>query len=132
LAKEKIILNKTNAQLKKEQTDALVAKIAHKHPSKGKCEGCGTMYHKRGMLFHHLEYRKEEKDHKDFPGDRLGYYLYLEPIIKKRPKKFLYLCTPCHGYVSKLRRIKDNKRIKKLGEAAIKTQFIPPRGRRSG
>jgi len=132
LAREKITLNKTTAQLKKEAKDTLVAKIAYKHVSKGKCQDCGTTWHRRGMLFHHLKYKKGEKNHKDFPGDRLGYYLYLEPIIKKRPKDFEYLCTPCHGYVGKLRRIKDNKRIKKICATVLKTEFIPPRGRRSG
>lgn len=126
---EKIILNKTTKQLKQERANALVVKIARHKQFKGKCNDCGTVWHRRGMLFHHIRYRKGEKSYKDFKGDKLAYYIYLQPIILAYPKEFEYLCTPCHIYVGKLRRIKDNKRIRNLANTAIRTEYVPPKGR---
>lgn len=130
MKKEIIIINKTPRELKKERTDALIVRIAQHKQFKGRCNCCGTIWHRRGMLFHHLDYRSGEKNHKDFKGDRLAYYIYLEPIILAHLTEFEYLCTPCHGFVGKLRKMKDDKRIKRICETALRTRFIPPRGRK--
>jgi len=84
-----------------------------------RCYVCHVSWHKRGMTFHHIKYKTNEKTHSDFPDGYAGalqYYNYLKPIIKKNPKRFAFLCNPHHQTVTKLLQFSDDKqdRIFKL------------------
>lgn len=125
MAKITITLKRTPAQERKDHADRLVEELSI--PFGGKCQCCGVVYHRRGMTFHHYKYKKSEKSHRDFKGKRLEYYQYLGPIIRRRKKGFLYVCTPCHVFITMTRRMKDNRRIRKLMEAVLKTEYLPPR-----
>lgn len=61
-----------------------------------------------GFTIHHLEYKKGEKTHKNFL-DRLKYYKYLRPIVKKNPKRFAFLCNPCHNSLDGIKGLNRRK-----------------------
>lgn len=78
----------------------------------GKCEICHTPWSKRGMTIHHITYKDEEKTHSDFGRDlkgKLEYYTYLEPIVRKEPERFSYLCNPHHQSITVLLRFAVDK-----------------------
>jgi len=66
-----------------------------------------------GFTMHHLEYKKNEKTHKNFL-DRLKYYKYLRPIVKKNPKRFAFLCNACHHSIDGPRGLNRRKRANVL------------------
>ena len=63
----------------------------------GECEVCLKKMNKPmpGFTVHHLKYKLGEKIHSDF-GNRLDYYTYLLPIVKKTRSRFAFLCNACH------------------------------------
>lgn len=61
------------------------------------------------MTFHHKNYVAGEKTYKDFGKAVYEYYLYLRPIIEKSPERFLYLCTPHHQALERLKRFSSEK-----------------------
>lgn len=91
----------------------------------GKCRICKTQSRNgKGYAIDHLEYKKEEKTHKDFIEDkerdylkdseRLLYMIYLEKIILETPKhlrrkRFCFLCNRDHYVQTQLRRFGDKK-----------------------
>lgn len=68
---------------------------------------CTTGKH---FTIHHIKYNKKEKTYKDFEGDRLAYYKYLFPLVKRNKKRFALLCNTCHQAVTKLSRWGPEKR----------------------
>lgn len=76
----------------------------------GECEVCLKKMRKPmpGFTIHHLEYKKGEKTHKQFL-DRLKYYIYLRPIVKKNPKRFAFLCNPCHNSIDGIKGLNRRK-----------------------
>lgn len=86
------------------------------------CEVCGKKMRKpqSGFTIHHLDYLPGEKNYKDFHGDRLKYYKYIKPIIKKRLKEgtlhilFSFLCNACHHSIDGPRGLKRRKKINVL------------------
>lgn len=78
----------------------------------GHCEICLTPWSKKGMTMHHITYVEGEKKHSDFERGylgMLGYYQYLEPIIRKFPERFSYLCNPHHHVITLLLRFTPEK-----------------------
>lgn len=98
---------------KKEETKRIKEELAKLRPFRLGCYVCGTQKHKRGMTFHHRNYIPGEKIYRDFGKDVYEYYLYLKPIIVNSPERFLYLCTPHHQAVEKLKRF-SKVRFEKL------------------
>lgn len=88
----------------KEKVKQIKAELAKLRPFRSGCYVCGCKSHKRGMTFHHKDYKPDELTYRDFKKDVLGYYEYLKPIIVNSPERFLYLCTPHHQAVEKLKR----------------------------
>jgi len=78
----------------------------------GECEVCLKKMRKAqsGFTIHHLEYKKNEKTHKNFL-DRLKYYKYLRPIVKKNPKRFAFLCNGCHVSIDGPRGLNRRKKM---------------------
>lgn len=81
----------------------------------GECEVCLKKMRKpmSGFTIHHLKYKKGEKTHKQFL-DRLKYYIYLRPIVKKNPKRFAFLCNACHHSIDGPRGLNRRKRANVL------------------
>ena len=77
----------------------------------GHCNICGCVSAKRGMTIHHCWYlKKGDIIYKDFPQNdqgRLEYYTALYPLIKKNPKRFMYLCNTHHFALEKFCRYGD-------------------------
>ncbi len=77
--------------------------VCHKHCDTGK-----------GFVIHHIEYVSGEKTYSDFKTkedkkDRLNYYLYLEPLVRKNKYRFKFLCNKCHFSTEVLKRYKTDK-----------------------
>ena len=77
----------------------------------GKCFMCDCIKSKRGMVVHHRWYLKKGdaiySDPKYLPHNdtnRLKYLNDLLPLIKRNPKRFMYLCNTHHHALSKARR----------------------------
>jgi hypothetical protein len=68
---------------------------------------------KSGFTIHHLEYKDGEKTHKDFK-ERIHYYKYLKPIVKKHHKRFAFLCNACHNSIDGIRGLNRRKRANVL------------------
>ena len=66
-----------------------------------------------GFTIHHLEYKKGEKTHKQFL-DRLKYYKYLRPIVKKNTSRFAFLCNACHHSIDGPRGLNRRKKMNVL------------------
>jgi ssDNA-binding Zn-finger/Zn-ribbon topoisomerase 1 len=87
----------------------------------GECEVCQKKMKKSksGFTIHHLEYRTGEKTHKDFTN-RLKYYQYMTPIIRKYHKKgnlktkFMFLCNACHHSLDGPRGLNRRKKMNVL------------------
>jgi len=93
----------------KEAIKKIKEEIAKLKPFQTGCYVCGCSVHRRGMTFHHKDYRPDEKTYKDFGKNVLEYYTYLKPIIIKSPERFLYLCTPHHQALERLKRFSADK-----------------------
>ena len=72
---------------------------------------------RKGMSFHHIEYRDKELKHSDFTS-WIEYNEYVLPIIQKIPEKFALLCNKCHRLVSILQMIKSDTRFERLVKLA--------------
>ena len=116
------VTNRRNRLNKPELVRELKFKLAKTSHFKSHCYCCGRVNSKRGMTYHHLWYNKTDAFHRCFKNS-YDYYLALEPQIIKNPKRFKYLCSQCHSYISKLRQIKNNGRIKRMCKVAIETQY---------
>ena len=76
----------------------------------GKCFVCGCITAKRGMTIHHVWYLDNDIIYKNFPQNesgRLEYYNKLYPMVKKNPKRFMYLCNTHHFTLEKFCRFGD-------------------------
>lgn len=75
------------------------------------CEICLRKMRKpqSGFTIHHLEYKANEKTHKNFI-DRLEYYKYIRPIVKNNTDRFAFLCNACHHSIDGPRGLKRRKR----------------------
>ena len=93
----------------KEKVNQIKQELAKLRPFRSGCYVCGVKMHRRGMTFHHKDYRNGELTYKDFKKNVLGYYEYLKPIILKNPERFLYLCTPHHQAVEQLKRFSQQR-----------------------
>ena len=62
----------------------------------------------KGMLLHHIYYRKRDKRYSDFKN-RLEYYRYLKPHVLKRPTQFMFLCKGCHFFLHRTQRFSDDR-----------------------
>ena len=67
-----------------------------------KCWICKGKYNlHEAFTIHHKKYLPDEKIYSDFKTpsgypDKLNYYRYLIPIVRKDPKRFLLLHHKCH------------------------------------
>ncbi|HEC64558.1 hypothetical protein LCGC14_1663690 [marine sediment metagenome] len=99
-----------NKRLLSEEIKTRIGKKVH---GRGKCYVCGCRISKRGMTIHHLEYIFNDIVHKNYKprndSNTLRYYTDLEPLTIENPKRFMYLCNPCHTSVEKLNRFGDKK-----------------------
>ena len=62
----------------------------------GHCWICNCKSAKRGMTIHHLWYLDNDIIYKNYPKNDKGnlqYYTDLLPMVKKNPKRFMYLCN---------------------------------------
>ena len=66
-----------------------------------------------GFTFHHLEYKSDEKTHKNFIS-RKRYYTYLKPIITSHPERFAFLCNACHHSIDGPRGLNRRKKMNVL------------------
>jgi len=85
----------------------------------GVCYVCGREHHKKGMTFHHKRYIANDVVHSNYPKNssgNLAYYQALAPLIRKKPTRFLYLCSIHHQAVERLLRYGSATR-KKLYKA---------------
>ena len=93
-----------------QQVKDIKAKLAKKFGSK--CYLCGTERTKRGFTFHHRWYIQNDVTHSQFPKNTSGtleYYTKLTPLIRSNPKRFRYLCNPCHQSFERIFRFGDKK-----------------------
>jgi hypothetical protein len=104
---------------KVEQVKAIKQELAQRYFD-GVCYICGKDHHRKGMTFHHKYYLKtNDVLHSDYPKNSSGnlqYYKDLTPLIRKKPGRFLYLCSIHHQAVERLLRYGDITR-KKLYKA---------------
>ena len=76
----------------------------------GVCYVCKKPKSKKGMTFHHKRYIINDVVHSSYPKNSSGnlqYYQDLAPLIRKNPKRFIYLCSPHHQAVERLLRYGD-------------------------
>jgi len=98
--------------LNKKENDKIKNELAKLRRFKGKCYICGCTSHKRGMTFHHLWYlTKGDVIYSEYAklGKLSQYYPDLKPLILEKPERFLYLCTPHHQALEKLKRFSADK-----------------------
>lgn len=76
------------------------------------CYVCLAKVSKRGFTFHHKSYIKKDVIRKNYPLNEKGtldYYRDLAPLIRKNPKRFLWVCNPHHQSITRISRFnKDN------------------------
>lgn len=99
-----------------------------------RCALChGICLEGKGWTIHHRKYRRNksgqiiEKIYSDFKldngkPDRLSYYKYLIPLVKKQKRRFALLHHKCHYAVGTLARYKkeNRRRLIKLAEESWK------------
>ena len=74
----------------KEKVNEIKRELGKIRQFRNRCYVCHVSWHKRGMTFHHIKYKTNEKTHSNFPDGYAGtlqYYEYLKPIIKKKSKE---------------------------------------------
>lgn len=84
-----------------------------------KCYFCGAKKSSKGMVFHHRWYIKNDVTYDQFPKGVKGSLEYNKKLsveIKKNPKRFRYLCVPCHQAFERLLRYGDSKLNKMMKE----------------
>ena len=82
----------------------------------GCCYVCGRIKHRKGMVFHHKKYVVNDVIHSNYPKNSSGnlkYHQDLSVMIKSKPTRFLYLCSPHHQALERLLRYNKNT-LKKL------------------
>ena len=93
--------------------EEIKTRIGKKVIGKGKCWVCGCKISRRGMTIHHLEYIFNDVVHKNYKPrndtNTLKYYTDLEPLTKEIPKRFMYLCNPCHTSLENFNKYGDKK-----------------------
>lgn len=65
------------------------------------------------MTFHHKRYITDDVVHSNYPKNSSGtlqYYRDLAPLVRKNPRRFIYLCSPHHQAVEKLLRYGNTTR----------------------
>lgn len=78
----------------------------------GKCYVCHRNCKKgKGFTIHHIKYKKGELIHSDFKN-RLEYYQYLEPIVRREPERFALLCNTHHQSVTRIMRFSKDKLVR--------------------
>lgn len=81
----------------------------------GKCYICGKDKSKKGMTFHHKWYITNDIIHSNYPKTSKGtlaYYRDLAPHVRRKPSRFLYLCSPHHQALERLLRYGKETRKK--------------------
>ena len=82
----------------------------------GVCFVCKKPKSKKGMTFHHKRYISNDVVHSNYPKNSSGtlqYYKDLAPLIRKNPRRFIYLCSPHHQALERLLRY-GNETLKSL------------------
>ena len=77
-----------------------------------KCHICKTKVSKKGFTIHHVWYIQNDVTYSQFPKNTSGtleYYIKLAPMVKSNPKRFRYLCNPCHQTLERFLRYGDVK-----------------------
>lgn len=85
----------------------------------GVCFVCKKAKSKKGFLFHHKQYITNDIVHSSYQKNSSGslqYHKDLAPLIRKNPKRFLYLCSPHHQALERLLRY-GNETLKNLLKA---------------
>lgn len=85
-----------------------------------KCKLCTST---KRLQVHHLDYKKGDAFHANYKGNTIKYYAALEPQVYADPERFALLCSACHNHITRLRRIKDDNRIRGICDMAINTKF---------
>ena len=93
----------------------LISKCGQKcKHGQGKCNMCGCITSKRGMVIHHRRYLKNNdviySDKKYLPHNeahRKQYLIDLYPLIVNNPDRFMYLCNAHHHALGKACRYGD-------------------------
>lgn len=110
----KKITDKQRYQSKKSQITKIKQSLSKLTNFKSRCYVCRVKTSKRGFTFHHKFYIENDIVRKDYQKNEIGtlqYYTDLEPLIRKDPTRFLYLCNPHHQAVTRLARWKgENKK----------------------
>jgi len=78
---------------------------------RGKTRGKKSKVMGGSMTFHHKKYIVNDVVHSNYPKTSIGtlqYYKDLAPLIRKNPRRFLYLCSPHHQAVERLLRYGDS------------------------
>lgn len=98
----------------KEELDSLFLSIVKLF--KSRCQTCREQYNtKESFVIHHRKYIDGEKIYSDFKKknskgkeipDKLNYYKYLIPIVKKNPKRFYLLHHKHHWMAESWARLK--------------------------
>ena len=77
----------------------------------GVCYVCKKPNSKKGMTFHHKNYIPNDVVHSSYPKNSSGtlrYYTDLAPMIRRKPSRFIYLCSPHHQALERLLRYGDD------------------------
>lgn len=92
------------------QIKIIKIKLAKKFGSK--CHICKTKVSRKGFTIHHVWYIQNDVTYSQFPKNtsgKLEYYIKLAPMVKANPKRFRYLCNPCHQSLERFLRFGDVK-----------------------
>lgn len=100
----------------KEQIKNIKTKCSMMALGNGHCWICGCKDARRGMVIHHRWYLKKGdviySDSKYIPHNdttSLQYYIDLYPVIKRNPKRFMFLCNTDHQSLERFCRYGDKK-----------------------
>ena len=97
----------------KEEIEKIKAECGRIALGKGQCWVCGCKSAKRGMVIHHVWYIKNDVTHDQYlprnDSNVLRYYQNLLPLVKKNPKRFMYLCSTDHQSLERLIRFGEKK-----------------------
>ena len=96
---------------KKEKTKRIKEELSQLRPFRSGCYVCGCKSHPKGMTFHHLWYVTNDVVYSAYKKlDKSSeYYNDLKPLIISNPKRFLYVCSPHHQSIERLKRFSKEK-----------------------
>ena len=96
---------------KKEKTKKIKEELSQLRPFRSGCYVCGCKQHRKGMTFHHLWYITNDAVYSEYKKlDKSSeYYNDLKPLIISNPKRFLYVCSPHHQSIERLKRFSKEK-----------------------